>query len=530
MNILSIQSHVAYGHVGNDAATFPLQRMGVEVWPIHTVQFSNHTGYGSWKGRVFDAGMIGELVAGIEQRGVLGECDGVLSGYMGSAEIGMAILEAVATVRQANPGAKYCCDPVIGDVGRGIFVREGIPEFMRTKAVPAADIVTPNQFELDYLSGRASGTLRQTRDAVKAVHDLGPARNSGHILADGGDAGGRDRSTGVGCGRVFPRAHAETATGRERRRRRHRCSVFRALSATPKYRRGAFVGGFGDIRSVRENRGKWCAGNSVGNRTGRNRETKPRVQGRSAGAMMQAPTVFHIDRLDLSFAPKPWAFADERRAEIDAYFSALMREKPHVWNGRVLLMHDRSVENGVLHGQYLETDYASFSAWCYWDRPAAGVGDCFSAAAILAADGAFLLGVMGPHTFNGGRIYFPCGTPDPGIIVDGKVDLDLSLRRELKEETGLDMSAFDAEPGWTMVSDGGLIAQIKVLRSNKSATSLRERIHGASRQREKAGTGRYPYRARSQRFRPCYAGLCDTFPRIAFRPHLVAATRPRGSV
>ena len=175
MNILSIQSHVAYGHVGNDAATFPLQRMGVEVWPVHTVQFSNHTGYGSWKGRVFDAGMIGEVVAGIEQRGVLGECDGVLSGYMGSAEIGMAILETLANVRRANPGAKYCCDPVIGDVGRGIFVREGIPEFMKNKAVPAADIITPNQFELDYLSGRTSNTLRQTRDAVKAVHDLGPS-------------------------------------------------------------------------------------------------------------------------------------------------------------------------------------------------------------------------------------------------------------------------------------------------------------------------------------------------------------------
>ena len=175
MNILSIQSHVAYGHVGNDAATFPLQRMGVEVWPVHTVQFSNHTGYGSWKGRVFDAGMIGEVIAGIEQRGVLSECDGVLSGYMGSAEIGMAILETLANVRRANPGAKYCCDPVIGDVGRGIFVREGIPEFMKNKAVPAADIITPNQFELDYLSGRTSKTLRQTRDAVKAVHDLGPS-------------------------------------------------------------------------------------------------------------------------------------------------------------------------------------------------------------------------------------------------------------------------------------------------------------------------------------------------------------------
>jgi len=174
MNILSIQSHVAYGHVGNSAAVFPLQRLGIEVWPIHTVQFSNHTGYGEWKGRVFDAALIGEVVAGIEQRGVLGECDGVLSGYMGGADIGGAILDAVATVRRANPSARYCCDPVIGDVGRGVFVREGIPEFMKAKAVPAADIITPNQFELDYLSGRGSATLREARDAVKAVHDIGP--------------------------------------------------------------------------------------------------------------------------------------------------------------------------------------------------------------------------------------------------------------------------------------------------------------------------------------------------------------------
>jgi pyridoxine kinase len=174
MNLLSIQSHVAYGHVGNSAAVFPLQRLGCEVWPIHTVQFSNHTGYGAWRGRVFDAGLIREVVAGIEERGVLGECDGVLSGYMGGADIGEAILEAVATVRRANPAAHYCCDPVIGDVDTGIFVRDGIPEFMRTKAVPAADIVTPNQFELDYLSGRKSRTMAAVRDAVKAVHDLGP--------------------------------------------------------------------------------------------------------------------------------------------------------------------------------------------------------------------------------------------------------------------------------------------------------------------------------------------------------------------
>jgi pyridoxine kinase len=123
---------------------------------------------------VFDAGMINEVVSGIEQRGVLGQCDGVLSGYMGSADIGGAILDAARTVKKANPAAKYCCDPVIGDVGRGIFVREGIPEFMKNQAVPAADIITPNHFELDYLSGRVSKSLQQARDAVKAVHNLGP--------------------------------------------------------------------------------------------------------------------------------------------------------------------------------------------------------------------------------------------------------------------------------------------------------------------------------------------------------------------
>ncbi|MBB4039344.1 pyridoxine kinase [Microvirga flocculans] len=174
MNILSIQSHVAYGHVGNASAVFPMQRLGVEVWPIHTVQFSNHTGYGSWKGRVFDGPAIEDLVEGIAERGVLGRCNGVLSGYMGSADIGNAILSAVARVRTLNPEALYCCDPVIGDVGRGIFVRPGIPEFMRDQAIPAADIITPNQFELDYLSGLATKTLADLKQAVAAVQGMGP--------------------------------------------------------------------------------------------------------------------------------------------------------------------------------------------------------------------------------------------------------------------------------------------------------------------------------------------------------------------
>ena len=174
MNLLSIQSHVAYGHVGNSAAVFPLQRMGVEVWPIHTVQFSNHTGYGNWQGQVFDARTIREVIGGIEQRGVLGECDGVLSGYMGGVDVGAAVLDAVATVKRANPSARYACDPVIGDAGRGIFVARGIPEFMKERAVPAADIITPNQFELDYLAGCESRTLADVLAAVKVVHGRGP--------------------------------------------------------------------------------------------------------------------------------------------------------------------------------------------------------------------------------------------------------------------------------------------------------------------------------------------------------------------
>jgi pyridoxine kinase len=174
MNILSIQSHVVFGHAGNSAAVFPLQRLGFEVWPIHTVQFSSHTGFGPVQGQVFEADLIRRLVEGIEQRGVLGECDGILSGYVGSAEIGEAVLEAVDKVKRLAPLARYCCDPVIGDTGRGIFVQPGVPEFMKERAVPAADVVTPNQFELEYLSGRACRTLAEVYAAIDTLHALGP--------------------------------------------------------------------------------------------------------------------------------------------------------------------------------------------------------------------------------------------------------------------------------------------------------------------------------------------------------------------
>jgi pyridoxine kinase len=175
MNLLSIQSHVAYGHVGNSAAVFPLQRIGVEVWPVHTVQFSNSTRYKDWSGQVFGGDLIREVVSGIEKRGVLGECDGVLSGYIGSAEIGAAVIDAVKMVKHANPAARYCCDPVIGDVGRNIFVQQGVPEFFREQALPAADVVTPNQFELDHLTGCESKTLAQAFAAIDALHGMGPS-------------------------------------------------------------------------------------------------------------------------------------------------------------------------------------------------------------------------------------------------------------------------------------------------------------------------------------------------------------------
>jgi hypothetical protein len=205
--------------------------------------------------------------------------------------------------------------------------------------------------------------------------------------------------------------------------------------------------------------------------------------------MNEAPRLFRVDRLELTFAPKSWAFAVERRAEIDAYFAALQRQRPAIWNGRVLLLHRQVVKDGVFSGDYLETDYASFAAWSAWGRPAAGVHDCFGAAAVQAGDGAFLLGVMAPHTFHAGNIYFPCGTPDPDDIVGGKVDLDFSVRRELTEETGLDPEEFTPEPGWTTAVDGGLIAQIRLLRSPASADVLRERMRaylGSEKQPELA--------------------------------------------
>lgn len=173
--ILSIQSSVAYGHVGNNAATFPLMRMGVEVYPVLTVHFSNHTGYGQWRGPLLAAADVAEVIRGIDERGALGRVDAVLSGYQGAEDVGAVILDAVALVKSRNPAAVYCCDPVMGDAGSGFFVRPGIPELMRDTVVPAAQIITPNQFELEYLTRRTTSTVAEVLAAADAAREMGPS-------------------------------------------------------------------------------------------------------------------------------------------------------------------------------------------------------------------------------------------------------------------------------------------------------------------------------------------------------------------
>ncbi len=172
--ILSIQSSVAYGHAGNSAAAFPLQRLGVEVWPVLTVHFSNHTGYDTVRGPVLPAAEVAEVVRGIAERGVLPGCDAVLSGFLGDVALGEVVLDAVARVKAANPRALYCCDPVLGDADVGVFVGPGLPDFLRDRAVPRADIVTPNQFELEFLAGRPVATLDDALDACRALRAMGP--------------------------------------------------------------------------------------------------------------------------------------------------------------------------------------------------------------------------------------------------------------------------------------------------------------------------------------------------------------------
>lgn len=168
MNVLSIQSGVVYGHVGNSTAQFCLQRLGHEVWRIDTVRFSNHPGHGGLVGAVADPAEIAALVGGVAARGWLADCDALLTGYLGAAEQGPAILEAAERLRAANPRARWLLDPVIGDNGR-VFVKPGIPEFMRDRAVPRADILTPNAFELGWLAGMQVTSVDSAIAAARAL-------------------------------------------------------------------------------------------------------------------------------------------------------------------------------------------------------------------------------------------------------------------------------------------------------------------------------------------------------------------------
>jgi pyridoxine kinase len=171
MRFLSLQSHVAYGYVGNRAATFPLQRLGHEVWAVNTVEFSNHTGYGAWKGRTASAEQVADIVHGIEALGMFARCDALLTGYVGDAALGDVVLETVAKVRSANPRAVWCCDPVLGDIDTGIYVKPGIDAFFKDRALPLADLITPNHFELEHLTGRTVETLDEAVAAARSLLD-----------------------------------------------------------------------------------------------------------------------------------------------------------------------------------------------------------------------------------------------------------------------------------------------------------------------------------------------------------------------
>jgi pyridoxine kinase len=175
MAVLSIQSHVVYGYAGNTAAVFPLQRLGREVWAINTVEFSNHTGYGSWRGKVLGAELAAELVTGLEERNVLNRCEAVLSGYLGDASVAMAIADAVKKVQSKSPNALYACDPVMGDVGRGFYVKPDIPDIFKKELIPLADIITPNQFELEAITGLDTQNIAGALKAVNTLHKMGPS-------------------------------------------------------------------------------------------------------------------------------------------------------------------------------------------------------------------------------------------------------------------------------------------------------------------------------------------------------------------
>lgn len=183
-----------------------------------------------------------------------------------------------------------------------------------------------------------------------------------------------------------------------------------------------------------------------------------------------------VKSLDLTVSRAPWAFAEERRAEIEAHFATVREAKPAVWNGRVLLCRNPRTEDGVYRAEYFETDFASFLAWRDWGFPDTSVFNGFGAGALRSADGAFVLGRMSAHTANAGRIYFPAGTPDPDDVVGDRVDLAASVAREVAEEVGLAPSDYRESDGWSIVETGQVVACFRLLTSPLRANELQGRI------------------------------------------------------
>lgn len=197
----------------------------------------------------------------------------------------------------------------------------------------------------------------------------------------------------------------------------------------------------------------------------------------AAGDRQQEIRVVPIDRLDLRLEPRAWAWAEQRRAAVDAHFDQLRVAQPSLWNGRVLLLHRYAAEATTLRGAYLEADFASFLYWRDMGFPDRSIHNCFAMGALRAADGAFLLGRMAKHTSNAGKIYFPSGTPDPDdVLADHSVDLAGSVRRELLEETGLISTEVTAGSRWAAVFAGARIALMCPLAAREDAETLRARI------------------------------------------------------
>ena len=191
---------------------------------------------------------------------------------------------------------------------------------------------------------------------------------------------------------------------------------------------------------------------------------------------MTLPVIHRVATLDLGFRRQPWPFADQRRAEIDAHFAIQQREKPKLWNGRVLLAHNPVFSGDRFSAGYFEADFASFLAWRDWGFPDQEVFNGFGMGALRCSDGAFVLGEMGQHTANAGRIYFPSGTPDLDDLSDGAVDIAGSVAREVEEETGLTSADYRAGAHWDCVVSGSAIAMIRILNVDLTGEAARARI------------------------------------------------------